>query len=620
MRSACWRRWAAFAVLLGAVFTSAAAAARAGGGQGFSTGSSSSSHGSSGSSSSGGGAGSSRSSPGFFIVLGVILLPIIAMVVIDQLVFVPRRRRSGAMLGAVDQGLIGEPDIDEERTSRTLDALKEEEDFSEEAFAERVQRIFTTVQQGWSEGDLSAARWHLSDGVLRRFSSQLLLDRHFGRRNVLGAIDAPSVSLESARIEGSWYVVTVSVTASLKDAMVGAAASPEEIAAALEKVEATEFCEYWSFVRRLGAEKARAHLVDAKCPTCGAPVEVTAGATCGSCRAVLNSGLRDWVLAEISQSGAWSEEPLPAGVLNDLLAADPLVSAQLLEDRANLVFWRWIEALATGSPTKLVRLAAPARLEGLLNAGLDRKLLEAVAVGGAALRATGGDGATWRAYLELEWCLGEGDRQQGRASLVTLARPATARTDARLGMSTDRRAKCLGPTTDREESTCAYCGAPLSEDWVLESVEDLYDAKDRLEKEDPRALGWIQGGSGHTREERRRALVAVATLLTCDGKLDPVENDLFKALAQKWDLSSSAPRILELCTQKPATFDASSDQERELVLRAVVAAAAVDGMIDPEELALLKIAAEKLGVEPAALERTCRELAGAASAAGGAAA
>ena len=88
------------------------------------------------------------------------------------------------------------------------------------------------------------------------------------------------------------------------------------------------------------------------------------------------------MLAEITQPEEWRPWMTNAAIegLDQLQAKDPSVSRQELEDRASVVFWKWIDARVTGTRLRLERFC--------LSPGeppADRAALSQVAVGSSEL-------------------------------------------------------------------------------------------------------------------------------------------------------------------------------------------------------------------------------------------
>jgi hypothetical protein len=178
-----------------------------------------------------------------------------------------------------------------------------------------------------------------------------------------------------------------------------------------------------------------------------------------------HSGYYDWVLAEITQLeeaghvGTTAQVPGPAA-----LCADDLdLSREELEDRASVMFWKWIEARASGSRAKLERFCATPGQPSAL-----RTRLEEVAAGSCDATAARRDDAHDRVVVEIRWSAFERDFHQHR---LTLVRARGAR--SRRGLSCLDCPECGGELASSDDATCRYCGKELTgdaNDWTLEAI------------------------------------------------------------------------------------------------------------------------------------------------------
>jgi hypothetical protein len=63
------------------------------------------------------------------------------------------------------------------------------------------------------------------------------------------------------------------------------------------------YSEYWTLIR--GARVRGAPRADAKCPSCGAPLDVNMAGSCEHCGVHVTSGEFDWVLSRIEQDDSY---------------------------------------------------------------------------------------------------------------------------------------------------------------------------------------------------------------------------------------------------------------------------------------------------------------------------
>jgi len=484
--------------------------------------------------------------------------------------------------------------------------------FGAEEFVGRMTRLFVQMQHAWSNGAFDDVRRAMSDGVLRRFTVQLALNRFFGRRNVTTDVKVREALIVAVETDDEFDTVHLRLCASARDCDVPVDLADGEAFGCAARAPATSFVETWSFVRRLNPETRAGRLAEGKCPSCGAPVPLQASVTCDYCKAILNSGAYDWVLAEITQEGEFQLQPAQAveGFAR-LKAGDPAVNRQVLEDRANLVFWKWIEAKATGEPKRFARLCTARALNELEAArGKPAPSLSQAAVGGVDLLLVESDADFDRASFEVRWSTSGAGTGLVRTSALTLARKSGIKTSSKTGMSTDRCHSCAAVQTSSDAILCGHCNAALSQDWAFEDLAsiDAFRARHRAaqatEGELAAGIGAIASGW-----ERQRALAVMVAMARADGVVTDAERLLLDSCARRWAIEPAqlaallAAPVDDLSTLAPKSLD-----EARTLYRALVAAALVDGRIDAAERKLLQASAAHLRLTEDEAQAIVREL------------
>lgn len=479
---------------------------------------------------------------------------------------------------------------------------------------DRVRRLFLEIQEAWFRRNLEPVRRFLSDGTFQRLATQLEILGSQGVRDAIAdprVIDLQLIGLEQTP---SFDTVHIRVTATMRDTDVAASSSDDEARAQAQRGAPERFIEVWSFVRRPGVSSRQGDDgFQGACPNCGAPFSGGAANQCDHCKAIVNSGAYDWIVAEITQG---SEHRSPHEAPDGLARArqtDPDLSTEVLEDRASLVFWKWIDAQVREAPTRLAKLATPAftqalerELESLRADGRQRVLAEC-AVGAAHTRAIDLENDLELASVELRWSarlgvISRGSKPTGlptqpRRSVLVLQRKVGAKTSPANGLSTSRCPSCAAPLSDNGQPTCEYCGVALSSgegDWVLREVlgwEAWRANADRTERPRPVAA------KVPDRDERERLVYVMAALAAADGVIDRRERSLLKMTADRWGISWSS---VELALDAgPGLFEklmVRGSVEAEVFLRELVAMALVDGKVDMNERKMLAAAASHLGL------------------------
>jgi DNA-directed RNA polymerase subunit RPC12/RpoP len=281
----------------------------------------------------------------------------------------------------------------------------------------------------------------------------------------------------------------VRLTAEARDTEVPWTARDDEIQAALGRTPVAPYTEIWSLVRRAGAQtKPQGFAVGRACPGCGAPLDQGEVIKCRYCGALVCSGEHDWVLAEITQLEEWRpREGSPAGV-DALRARDPGVAAEVLEDRASYLFWKWVEAARAGSAVPLRKAATPAFIGSGGRAEWARGASD-VAVGGAdVVRCTvagatpARDAATPardatdgydHVDVLVRWSARFGGSREYTPSQCVIRMARRAGVQSRPSMTALVCQACGAPVSDSDSTRCQACGAELAagdQAWVLEAV------------------------------------------------------------------------------------------------------------------------------------------------------
>ena len=277
--------------------------------------------------------------------------------------------------------------------------------------------------------------------------------------------------------------------------------------------------------------------------------------------------------------------------------SDPSFTTEALEDRASLVFWKWIEAQSLGDPSRLAKVA-----QAGFTGGIQKRQFRECAVGAVNTQQLASSGGTDVAAVEVKWSakVGNGPTQPLRYVLL-LERASGAKTPDGHGMSTNRCSQCGAPLSDNGQPTCEFCGNALSSgqnDWVLRDLG---------------AWEWwrSQGGVPATsraapaaarvpdREERERLVYLMAVMAKADGVVDANELKLLKMASDRWNVPWA---IVELALNASGDglfgkLIARGSGEAESFMRELVQVAMADGKIDSKERKLLASAALHLGLE-----------------------
>jgi len=370
----------------------------------------------------------------------------------------------------------------EERAARIAAIRETDPDFAEDRFLAQAAASFVRIQRAWSDRDLPSVRHLLSDGVYNRFDTYLDTDRLRHRHNRLADVSVERADLHLIRIGADFQIAVVRFEASLVDQTFDTRSG--------ERVQGSpspdRFSEYWTFARRPGAASRDGSgfgLDGAACPGCGAPFSGGQTNRCDHCGALVNSGVHDWVLAEITQAGLDALAAREVAIPAEVERAAPDLSLAQLEDRVSAMFWALIRAALRGEVGELRRLAIEPVYRGLsrqFEGARARRAAVDVGVGSVQTRSTslGEDGCV-RAEVEVSWSgartlatdsgeLPSGERFHRRDRFVVMRERGRPSRD--LGLATAGCGACGGTLDRGDDAECPWCSAsiaPAPGEWRL---------------------------------------------------------------------------------------------------------------------------------------------------------
>ncbi len=498
--------------------------------------------------------------------------------------------------------------------------LAHDPSFDPAAFDARVRTAFVKAQEAWCAQDLTAIRPFVSDGVHERFSMQLEEQRALGYRDHIDGLQIDRTSIVHCELEGAFETVTVRIVATAADyrvsltggARVGGDVAPQRMV------------EFWTFLRRRGAKSVAKGegLLEGRCPNCGDSVEGNQFADCKICHARLRSGDFDWVLAEIAQAGEWTPAPRHTrpGVL-ELAAADREFSVEAMEDRASVAFWRWATATRTGDAAPLAVLASDGVFRAVAASVAEddgtRRYVGECGVGGVELLGVLREDGVDRAVMDVHWSGTEFEVRGGgapkrlartgvRSWLLVFERKSGVKTRVVDSFSSAHCRGCGGPAEGTSRQ-CVYCGTSLVDadaGWSLAQMTTRNEAAGKLVLDRLRAApsGPAPAGPSAALPPAAAGLLAwAARVAASDGVVDPKERAALVALAERNRIP--AERVDEIVRDAltPGTEapEPQSVDDARVWLEAAVRAAVADGVVTPEEFALLRRLGEPARMSPA---------------------
>lgn len=434
---------------------------------------------------------------------------------------------------------------------------------------ERIHTAFLKAQVAWTHQNLDPLRPFVSDGLFEQWNIQFRAHQKMGLKNIVADMRVTSVDIVGADQTPCFDTVHAKINAAGVDKWI----SLETGEVVKGKLDPEPFCEYWTFLRRIGAHTlAGAGLMEGQCPNCGAGLSLNDKANCSACGSLVASAEYDWTLIKVTQPDEWRfrEHKRDVPGVAAYLAADPGFNVEFLEDRVASVFWRHQQALLEKSPDPMRKVALPAFCDALAFPPVSVGYLDG-AVGVTEITSINFGDPYDRVAALVKWAgvpfspdrpkpikleaqqkpVGEPRKidssayQQSPCSsqgipdlfektfyshLFTLVRRRGCVTDVQKGLLSLHCAGCGAAETASHQSLCAYCGRPLGNgdhDWVLESIV-------------PAALGDFYQRSVNETGIAHTDLLDPMGLLACmvavsmaDGKLDPAERKVLDSFAQR---------------------------------------------------------------------------------------
>jgi predicted lipid-binding transport protein (Tim44 family) len=170
--------------------------------------------------------------------------------------------------------------------------------FNEETFLESVQRAFFVVQEAWTDRKPEMSRQVMADGIWQQHRVQIQQYVSEHKRNVLEDLAVGDLSILSAHSDQTYDTITTRVLAACADYDVNDANN--KVIRGNKSVG--QWQEDWTWQRSSQATtKVGGGTLSAKCPNCGAPLNLDLQGVCKFCHQPIMSGKYDWVLARIAQ-------------------------------------------------------------------------------------------------------------------------------------------------------------------------------------------------------------------------------------------------------------------------------------------------------------------------------
>ncbi|MCB1143504.1 MAG: TIM44-like domain-containing protein [Leptospiraceae bacterium] len=352
---------------------------------------------------------------------------------------------------------------------------KNDNQFDPKEFLKGVKRLATILNQAWCENKMDLVRNMVSAGIYNRFRIQLDLMLKDKTKNIMADWVLSRLNIRSVEVDEVYETIHLELTAYARDANITTGLSPEEEKNIIENTPQTYYSEIWSFVRKKGLKTEQGKfLLSGNCPNCGGDISGKGQLSkCGYCGSIVNSGEFDWVLAEITQHEEWRPNLSSGSIdLSEFQASNGLVSRQIIEDRASVLFWRWIQAGYFNSRTYLSRETEKERLDTI---ALNHSGVHDVAVGAVDLNGCQMESGKIKAEVLILWSGADTNLSESlhREHYLTLAIQPSS--NSKNGLSGNSCPNCGAPLPESDSLNCDYCSAEvpaITDDWLLSSIRE----------------------------------------------------------------------------------------------------------------------------------------------------
>jgi hypothetical protein len=359
---------------------------------------------------------------------------------------------------------------------KVVDNIKKSDpDFDETFFLKNVAVLAEKMNSAWLQNKMGSVRNLVSAGVYNRFKIQLELMKKTDMQNIMQDWFLSNLHLEAEDKDTDYQAAHIQISAYTRDANVSLSLTPEKKKEVLAETPQSFYSEIWSFVRKKESKTFKnKSLLSGNCPNCGGDIsDLGESNQCKYCKTIVNSGDYDWVLAEITQIEEWKSGESD-GIDDDLIELNkqnPMVSRQVIEDRASYLFWRWIESRFLGKIEPIQRDATENYIKGYK---ARKYSLRDVAVGSVDLLTCEANENGFKAVVLVLWSgakkeYTEPEHEEHRFTLI-LKKGASKKG----GISENSCGSCGAPLPDSDSLKCEYCSADVPSvvnDWLLDSAK-----------------------------------------------------------------------------------------------------------------------------------------------------
>ena len=496
------------------------------------------------------------------------------------------------------------------------DFIEHNPNFDEIKFKEKVKTSFLQIQEAWQNKDMSKVRKYISDGMYQRLNVQFKMMDKLSQKNTIDKFEVKNIYIDCIDTDGFFDIIHVAIHASVVDRFVSEK-YPE-----LNSGGSEEFVEYWSFLKKRGAEEKNIFSSD-NCPSCGAelPKITSEVAKCEFCGTLTNSGEFDWVLAEITQADDYvSSSPLVMKSINlhekiiEIEQQNTDFSVQLIEDKASNAFLQIETARVLNNPVILRRFTSDAafkKIKARFGQGeafvYNRIFLSDVTLIGALQNNNMNTMVvsikySYQRVVPKEKSVVKLDSVVVTdTSIILLSRNINSEV-SKGSLYAHRCPSCGGPVGDTIDLKCKYCGYELNSpanEWIVTDLMTLNDYYSYFAMNSATFTAGIKPNIiDNVLDVRDYAFNNALIVMACNGVFEKEERDFAERMAKKfgYNINKIEPMFQMAKNGQLSLKMPENTKKREKVFRLMEKAAAIDGNVDPAERQLLDNLKQQYGL------------------------
>jgi hypothetical protein len=478
-------------------------------------------------------------------------------------------------------------------------------DFNVDGFKAKVKQAFIQIQEAWMIQDMSKVRKYISDGMYQRLNIQFKMMNILDQKNIIENLLVKNIAIDKIENDGNFDIIHVAVHASIVDKFVSTK-YPQ-----LNNGGAEEFVEYWSFIRKKGVKEVNLFNTQ-NCPKCGAELPKNAGdvSQCSYCKTITNLGDYDWILSEITQADDYigiyskaSKESSLATKINELESSNADFSIQNIEDKASNGYLQIVTAKILKDPAIMRRFVTNDLYDKISNYDNENIVYNRIYLNDVTLIGASQTLMKNILSIAIKSSYQRVLLENGKAKLldpVVMTQIETVLMCRDINPEISKGSlyahvcpSCAGPVKDTIDTKCQYCGADLNStknEWIIMDVLGTSEYKDYYQENKNDFVAGIDIGKlENLFDVRDYAFNNVLVVMAADGKFEAQEIEMAQKLAKKWGYKVDRIQpMFDMAKSNGLVIRMPEDQKkRQKIFKLMEKAAAIDGMISPEEQQLL---------------------------------